>query len=447
MALVLSSRLSVLDYLRSNGLTSAFDALATEAGIAGFNGDGKQRYSGLLEKKWTGIIRLQRKRNIAGRPSKVIHEMNRQPHAERRSYIPAPARIRVVFPQIMEQETKIAALEAEISSGPRRTNSKAEWMLRGPPRHTLAGHRGPVTRVAFHPVFTLVAAASEDASIKVWDHESGEFERTLKGHTKAVQDLAWDAKGVLLASCSADLSIKLWDSNSDYQCVRTLHGHDHSVSSVLFLPNTDLLASASRDRTIKLWALETGYCVRTLAGHADWVRRAAASEDGKTLVTAAADHTLRIWDVAAGACKMELRGHEHVVECVAFLPETAAPFVRDLTGIQNATAPSQAAYVVSGSRDKTLRLWDATTGNCLHVFTGHDNWVRDVAPHALGRFIVSVSDDRSLRVWDLHQAGRCVKTLSDAHPHFVTTVALAGSQAPVLATGGVDGAVRVWDCA
>ncbi|KAJ3147407.1 protein with putative role during mitosis [Geranomyces michiganensis] len=399
----------MLDYLRSNGFTAAFDALATEAAITGFVADGKQRYSGLLEKKWTGIIRLQRK--------------------------------------IMEQETKIAALEAEISSGPRRSNSKSEWMPRGPPRHTLSGHRGPVTRVAFHPVFTLVAASSEDASIKVWDYESGEFERTLKGHTKAVQDLAWDAKGVLLASCSADLSIKLWDSNSDYQCVRTLHGHDHSVSSVLFLLNTDLLASASRDRMIKLWALDTGYCVRTLAGHADWVRRAAASEDGRTLVTAAADHTLRIWDVAAGTCKVELRGHEHVVECVAFLPETSVPMVRELAGIQGSAPPSQSAYVVSGSRDKTLRLWDATSGNCLHVFSGHDNWVRDVVVHPLGRFIVSVSDDRSLRVWDLQQAGRCVKTLADAHPHFVTTVALTGAQAPVLATGGVDGAVRVWDCA
>lgn len=55
-----------------------------------------------------------------------------------------------------------------------------------------------MTRVAFHPLFNIVVSASEDSSIKVYDWETGDFERTVKGHTKAVQDVDFDSKGNLL---------------------------------------------------------------------------------------------------------------------------------------------------------------------------------------------------------------------------------------------------------
>lgn len=78
------------------------------------------------------------------------------------------------------------------------SRSSADWLPRNPAKHTLQGHRSPITRVAFHPVYNVCASASEDSSIKVWDWETGEFERTLKGHTKAVQDCDYDSKGAYL---------------------------------------------------------------------------------------------------------------------------------------------------------------------------------------------------------------------------------------------------------
>ena len=56
-------------------------------------------------------------------------------------------------------------------------------------------------QVVFHPVFSVFVSASEDATIKMWDYETGDFERTLKGHTDSVQDVAFDAAGKMLGNC------------------------------------------------------------------------------------------------------------------------------------------------------------------------------------------------------------------------------------------------------
>lgn len=97
----------------------------------------------------------------------------------------------------MDLETRNSQLQEELSSAPtkRPSASSLDWLPRAPARYALSGHRSPITRVTFHPLFSLVVSASEDASLKVWDWETGEFERTVKGHTKAVQDVDFDSKG------------------------------------------------------------------------------------------------------------------------------------------------------------------------------------------------------------------------------------------------------------
>ena len=272
----------------------------------------------------------------------------------------------------MDLSAKIAELEAELQSAPsaRRSASVADWYPRIPPRHTLLGHRQPITSVAFHPTFSLVASASEDCSIKIWDWETGDLEQTLKGHTKSIQSISFDNSGQYLVSCSSDLSTKIWDGNDGWKNIRTLHGHDHSVSSVLFMPGDQHVATASRDKTIKLWETSTGFCSRTLIGHDDWVRAIAASSDGRWLASGSSDQTVRVWDIASGEVRHELRGHDHVVECVVFAPVAAYENIRTLGAIQGAkddpSATQPGLFLASGSRDKTVRLW-SQQGHILRV--------------------------------------------------------------------------------
>ena len=95
-------------------------------------------------------------------------------------------------------------------------------------------------------------------------------------------------------------------------------------------------------------------------------------------------------------------------------------------------------FLASGSRDKTIKVYDVSTGQCLFSMAGHDNWVRGgcaaltlycislhrlaagITWHPGGKYLLTASDDKTLRVWDIAHR-RCHKTL-DAHTHFATSL-------------------------
>lgn len=422
MRMVLSQRQrdelnrAIADYLLSSGHLESLEAFKREADVGG---DVDKKYAGLLEKKWTSVVRLQKR--------------------------------------VMELEAKLAEAEKEFIAGAptREKRSPAEWIPRAPEKYILSGHRAPVTKVVFHPVFSVFVSASEDATIKMWDYETGDFERTLKGHTDSVQDITFDSNGKTLASCSADMSVKLWDFNT-FECTKTLQGHDHNVSSVTFLPSGDFIVSSSRDKTIKIWEVATGYCVKTLTGHREWVRQIRVSPDGLILASCSNDQTVRIWLMSTKECKLEMREHEHVVECIAWAPESATQAIQEAMAAAASTtsAPnsenqsvkksgSVGPFLASGSRDKTIKIWDVSTGLCCVTLIGHDNWVRGLVFHPGGKYLLSAADDKTLRVWDLRHR-RCLKTL-EAHQHFCTSLDLHRSS-PYVVTGSVDQTVKVWEC-
>lgn len=241
---------AIVEYLSANGFDKTCQLFRDEANLPN---EIDSKFAGLLEKKWTSVIRLQKK--------------------------------------VMDLESKLSEAEKEFIGGAptRDKRSPVEWIPRPPERFSLKGHRDPVTRVIFHPVFSLVCSSSEDATIKIWDYETGDHEKTLKGHTDSVQDIAFDPSGKYLASCSADLTVKLWDFQS-YECVRTMHGHDHNVSSVTFMPSGDHLLSCSRDCSLKVWEVSSGFCKKTFVGHNDWIKMVRVSKDGSLLATCSKDH-------------------------------------------------------------------------------------------------------------------------------------------------------------
>lgn len=118
------------------------------------------------------------------------------------------------------------------------------------PLARLTGHQKTVNHVCFSPDGRLIASASFDNSVKLWDGRTGKFIANLRGHVASVYRVAWSSDSRMLASASKDSTIKLWNLKT-FKIKEDLPGHEDEVYCVDFI--ADKLASGGRDRTVKIW--------------------------------------------------------------------------------------------------------------------------------------------------------------------------------------------------
>ncbi|MEQ8466272.1 hypothetical protein [Coleofasciculus sp. E1-EBD-02] len=172
-------------------------------------------------------------------------------------------------------------------------------------------HSGFISCLTFSPDQTILASASGDQTIRLWDGYTGEFQRTLNGHSDIVWSVAISPDGKTLVSGSADQTIRIW-SLSRYQQTQILTGHSKWVTSVAISPDGNSLASGSADGTVKLWNLTTGELWQTLEGKLKGIVAVAISPDGQ-LLASGDTNTVQLWHLHTGQFLGTLAGCSPVV--------------------------------------------------------------------------------------------------------------------------------------
>jgi WD40 repeat protein len=260
------------------------------------------------------------------------------------------------------------------------------------------GHAGVAFCVAWHPDGQRIASAGQDNErdffvVKVWDARTGQVAFALPGGAETLTvAFSPDGRHLVTGGGGSDRAVQVWDAQTGRE-VGSPGAHDREIRGLAFSPDGRYLSSASADGTVKLWdATQLGEkqeARRTLRARSGQIAlNTAFSPEGRRLVTGGEENTVKIWDLQTGQELQTLRGHKGDVWAVAFSPDP------------------DGRWVASAGEDSTVKLWDSHTGALVRNFRGHTGLVSSIAFSPDGRLLLSGSRDKTVKVWDvtpLHQ--------------------------------------------
>jgi len=301
----------------------------------------------------------------------------------------------------------------------------------------LKGHGGWVTSIATtleQP--DMIVSASRDKSLIVWqltreEDRYGFAKKRLRGHSHYVQDVAISSDGQYALSGSWDATLRLWDLNTG-ATARRFVGHQKDVLSVAFSADNRQIVSGSRDRSINLWNT-LGQCKYHLTedGHKEWVScvRFSPNLQNPLIVSAGWDKMVKVWSLTNCKLRTNLLGHSGYINTVAVSPD--------------------GSLCASGGKDGVAMLWDLNEGRHLSTLDAGD--IIHSMTFSPIRYWLCAATATKIMIWDL-ESKVCVDELTIEPPAKVgkkfipiQCISLAWSaDGQTLFAGYTDGVIRVW---
>lgn len=275
-----------------------------------------------------------------------------------------------------------------------------------------------------------------------------------------VSALAWSPDGRYLAAAAISGPITLFDGVTGQAHAR-LQGHTFGTTALSWWPQGKKLASSGQDGTVRLWDGETGEEQRALDAGASWVERVAWSPAGDMLA-AAAGRTLRLWD-ATGQLLRDHADHPSTIADIQWRPggRDLAAAVYGGVVLRHADQPDlvrrfswkgsslvlawnpRGTYIATGEQDSTVHFWVVQTGRDLQMW-GYETKALQLAWNHTGRYLAT-GGSASIVIWDCSGKGPEGTTPQTLKGHTAPISALAYQPiGPVLASGGQDGQVALW---
>jgi WD40 repeat protein len=289
---------------------------------------------------------------------------------------------------------------------------------------------GPLVRgLSFDPVASLLAIASDDGMVRLYDLREGRVLHAFKANSQAVRCVEFSPDGLSLATGADDGTISLWDLNGNSM---TRYGgsecagfrHDAAVWGLRFHPDGKHLASCSQDHEIKLWDLQLGREERTLCGHTSWVLCIQFNSDGSLLASGSEDGSARLWDRRGNQIAVFVHGAP--VNGICFSPD----------GLTLATAAADCKVRVWRVREK------AGPGNPRRFIHPNKPILLDVSIGIDGKSLTTGGTDKEVHLWN--ENGELQRSLK-GHGGWIMCVVFHPLDSSSLATSSIDGTARLWN--
>ncbi len=197
-------------------------------------------------------------------------------------------------------------------------------------------HNNPISQVAWSPDSTLLASASLDKTVLVYDVAQQKNHAVYTGNFSPVTAVAWSPNGKLVASGEASGYVAFWDPNTA-KTAYYLRLHDQAITSVAWSPDGTRLALTSLDGFVTIWKLASKTVVLSYHVPAGALTSVAWSPDGKAIALAGTDKLVHVLNATTGQTTFVYKGHTDTVQAVAWSP--------------NGTR------IASASKDGTIQIW------------------------------------------------------------------------------------------
>ncbi|OMJ80771.1 hypothetical protein SteCoe_18878 [Stentor coeruleus] len=280
-------------------------------------------------------------------------------------------------------------------------------------------HGHPILCIALTSNENFIISGSYDKTIKIWNLKTYTQEAILKGHLDSIVTLL-TTKSDMIISGSHDKTITLWNL-SNKKAEHVFKGHTNEVLSLDITYDEKYMVSGSCDKTIRLWNLQQKRCLAEFIGHTSIIYAVCIRNDGKFAYSMSKDKSIRVWDlnkmqahnivtghcgeifagkivggdkflITCGADKMIMWDLENLRQICTFAGHT--------DNVTTCIITNDKKYALTGSKDKTIRIWDLKDGVEIAVFEWHYKKVRGISISSDDRIVISYSK-YEIVIWSL----------------------------------------------